>query len=202
MTSPSPIFRNLARGFAHTSLGICFAVGLLLFPKNLVVAVSASLTGLFILAELARFVFPRFREWLSVRLRLFLRAEEGSKVSGATYFLIGGSLTAALFPSEIAVIAILFLAFGDPSAGLVGRWKSGKRMWRKSLEGNLACLVVCLAVSAIAAPLLGKPELFVVFTGAVFATLFQAIDLRLNDNVTIPLGSAAAMLLLTQVLKG
>ncbi|GAI06960.1 unnamed protein product [marine sediment metagenome] len=49
----------------------------------------------------------------------------------------------------------------------------------------------------LVATILENQPLVVTIAGAVLATLFQALPPRLNDNLTIPLGSAAAMIVIS-----
>ena len=69
-------------------------------------------------------------------------------------------------------------------------------MWGKSIEGNIACLAVCLAIGVIIFITTGKPAFTVILAGAVIASIVQALPLRVNDNITICIISAAAMTLI------
>ncbi len=186
---------GIARSLVHASLGLSFAVALLMFPKVPVVAASTALTVCFLLVEFASFVMPGLRRWLSRQFALFLRPQEDKIVTGATYFLIGMTATIVLFPTDIAALAILFLALGDPIAAAIGRWKGRTKLWAKNVEGNLTCLTVCLVLAAIMDVLSHKPGFIVGAVGAFAATLSQALPWRVNDNLTIPIGAAVAMLL-------
>ncbi|HRS95513.1 MAG TPA: phosphatidate cytidylyltransferase, partial [Candidatus Latescibacteria bacterium] len=59
----------------------------------------------------------------------------------------------------------------------------------KSIEGSLACLIACFVAGTAWAEL----PLACVWTGAVVATLAEALPLRVNDNAIIPVSSGAAM---------
>ena len=107
--------------------------------------------------------------------------------------MAGCLLTVLVFPREIAALAIVFLALGDPAAAVVDAWKGNARLWRKSLWGDLACIAVCLLAATLVAIFFREPRLAVAITGGIFAGIFQAVPLRLNDNLTIPIGSALAM---------
>jgi dolichol kinase len=187
--------RAIARSLVHACLGSSFAVALRSFPREGVISVAAGLTALFLLAELVSFVVPGWRRWLCHQLVLFLRPEEDNAVTGATYFLIGITSTIAVFPTGIASLAVLFLAFGDPVAAAIGRWKGRTTMWRKNLEGHLACLTICLLLAAIMAGATHRPGWVAGTAGALAATLAQAPPWHFNDNLTIPIGSATVMLL-------
>ena len=83
---------------------------------------------------------------------------------------------------------------GDSTATVVGVWKGRIRLWARSIEGNVTCLAVCFSVGLPVANVLENLTLQMAIVGAVFATIFQALPLRVNDNLTIPIGSALAML--------
>jgi dolichol kinase len=187
--------RVLARALVHASLGIFIAVAVRLFPRTGVVAAAAVLTALFILVEFVSFVLPPCRRWLCRQFSLLMRPEEEQRVTGATYFLIGATATLLLFPADVAAMAVLFLALGDPVASAVGRWLGPARVRTKNVEGHLACLAVCLLLTAVMAVWSVPPGFAVGAAGAVAATLAQALPWRVNDNVTIPIVSAAVMTL-------
>jgi glycerol-3-phosphate acyltransferase PlsY len=191
----------LARGIVHISLGFAFVIALFLFSKIIVVLAAAVLTVAFLSLEFARFRLPYLRQWINRYLALFIRREEESRLMGASYFLIGSLITVAAFSREIASLAIIFLALGDPVAAAVGRWKGRVRLWDKTVEGNLACLIVCLVAGILTAIILEKPQFVVAIIGAVFASLFQALPLPLNDNLTIPVGGALSMAVANAILR-
>ena len=191
----------LARGVIHVSLGFAFVIALLLFSKLIVVLAIVVLTVAFLSLEFARFRLPNLRQWINRHLALFIRREEDSRLMGASYFLIGSLITVAAFPREIASLAIVFLALGDPVATAVGRWRGRVRLWDKTVEGNLACLVVCLVAGGLTASILEKPQFVVAIVGAVFASLFQALPLPLNDNLTMPVGGALSMAVANAILR-
>jgi len=189
------IRQALSRGAFHAVLGATFATALLLWPRLVVLAVLAVATIGFLIFEAARLRVPSLRQWFSALFAPLLRKEEEDKLTGSSYFLIGCLLTAVTFPKDITCLAILFLSFGDPTATVVGMWKGHRKLWGRSVEGDIACLAVCILVGILVAVILKNPSLIVALVGVIFATLFQALPLRLNDNLTIPLGSAAAMML-------
>ncbi|HRU23063.1 MAG TPA: hypothetical protein P5569_03870 [Candidatus Latescibacteria bacterium] len=118
------------------------------------------------------------------------RSGENSRMTGASYMMVGQALTAALFPVPVAIVAMTFGAVGDSAAAIGGRL-SGKHLWLrgKSIEGSLACLIACFVAGTAWAEL----PLACVWTGAVVATLAEALPLRVNDNAIIPVSSGAAM---------
>jgi acyl phosphate:glycerol-3-phosphate acyltransferase len=195
-------YSPIARAFIHASLGVVIAGVLLLMGKNLVAAVLFPVAACFLGLEWLRFRKLAFNRWLVKQLALFMRIEEETRLTGAFYYLTGTAVTVLVFPREISVTAILFLAFGDPVAALVGGKWGRKWVWGKSLEGNLACLVVCILVGIISVSFQPDLSIWVTITGAFFAAVFEALPLRVNDNITIPIGAAAMMLALKLLISG
>ena len=178
-----------------------YVVALFLFPKLYVAVAGIALILCFTGIELARFRAVTLQRWLGLRLALFLRSEEERRLTGATYFLLGATITVILFPRNIAALAILFLAFGDPVAAAVGVWKGRTKLWGRAWGANLACLATCMVIGAAMSLRTHEPALLEAEMGAVFGTLFQALPWRIDDNLTIPVGSAAIMLLTETILR-
>jgi hypothetical protein len=74
------------------------------------------------------------------------------QLSGMVYYMAGVTLTVAAYPKKVGVLAILFLALGDPFASSVGIkfGKLGPRFSNgKSLFGSLGGLTICALTTAI-----------------------------------------------------
>jgi glycerol-3-phosphate acyltransferase PlsY len=190
----APVRRALPRAAFHAAIGIVAAACLYLLSKSLVLVLLGLGTVVFFAIDLARLNLPGLRRRFAAWFAPFLRREEDSRLTGASYYLIGCLVSVLAFPRDIAILAILFLSLGDPAATLFGMWQGRVRLWGKSLEGNAACLVVCLVISLLVAGISGSPVLLAAVAGAVTAAFFQALPLPLNDNLTIPIGSGLVML--------
>lgn len=193
---PSSLGHALKRGTFHAALGLAIAAALLLCPRLVVLSALAAATAAFLCLEVVRLRLPFVNQLFYAIFAPFLRQEEENRLTGSSYFLIGCLATALIFPTPIAFLAIIFLSLGDPTATIVGVWQGHFRLWNKTVEGTIACLLVCLAAGILTAVLAETLPLSVTLLGAVTATLFQALPLRLDDNITIPLTSATAMLIL------
>jgi len=123
-----------------------------------------------------------------------LRKAEAQTFTGATYVTTGALLTIVIFPKQIAVTVLLFLSVSDALASLVGLRFGRVRFHGKSLAGSTAFFVSGLTIALLTlpeAPLLGA-------AGALVATVVEALPLRignskLDDNLSIPLVTGAAM---------
>jgi len=193
--SLSPVSRALIRAAVHVAVGVVSVVALWLFPRALVLVGLGVVTVVFLSFDVARLRISAVNGWFFKWFALFLRQDEADRLTGASYYLLGCLLTALVFPREIASLAILYASFGDPSATIIGKWKGRPRFWGKSIEGSLACLIVCLVAGVLVAALAGEPPLVVALVGVVSAMLFELLPLRLNDNIAIPFGSALVMVI-------
>ena len=121
-------------------------------------------------------------------------------LTGSTTLLMSSLVCVLIFQKHIAVAALCFLIVGDTMAALVGKTYGRIKVFRKTLEGSLACLLTCIIVVLIIRPYLDAQNPlpanigFVVgFIGAVVATLVELLPIPLDDNFLIPILSGAAM---------
>ena len=96
----------------------------------------------------------------------------------------------------MAIAALLFVSLGDPAAALVGSRVPGPRIARKSPIGTLAFLIVGLATASVLMATDVLEHHWSVGVGAGVAALVELVPLRIDDNLTIPLASGAAITLL------
>jgi len=142
--------------------------------------------------DAARLALPEIGRRFEARLGPYLRDHEAHGVV-AVHALTGAAvLLAVLAPPAIAATALLYLVVGDAAAALVGGRFGRHRLGRKSLEGSLACFACCLAVGAALLPGRGAA----VLGGALVATLVEALPWPIDDNWSVPLLGAAALVLL------
>jgi len=134
-------------------------------------------------------------------MRLFgpvAHPHEHYRVNSATWFATALLLLAAFFSPVAATLGVVVLAFGDPSAALIGR-RFGRTRLRtgRSLEGTLAFVVAGL-VPGFLALLLTQPigialALSLAAVGAVAGALTELFSSRVDDNFTIPVAVACAV---------
>lgn len=184
--------RELRRKSIHL-LGLVVPILYFFTSRDLAIIGVGGLVTLALATELLKGMVPACR---LIFLRIFspvLRSQEQKGgLTGATYFLIGSFLCILLFDKTLAIVCLCFLTLGDLCAALIGKqWGRIKLFSRKSLEGSLACFVVCTA----AALLIGLHPV-VAISGALVATLIELLPTGVDDNVTIPLISGLAMHLL------
>jgi dolichol kinase len=189
--------KNVGRKFYHVAGGL-FLLGLYLFLGRERAFFTYLLLFLGVLAfDLTRLRLPSFNAWALERMGTLIRAGEAHTLSGSPTYILGVALSLFLFELPVAIAAVLFLAFGDVAATIVGESWGRTRFLGKSLEGTAAFIVAGIAAGTV-------PHLFghglplpALFAGAVTAAVVEVLTpRRLNDNLTIPLISGAVMTLL------
>ena len=186
--------KELPRRLWHIFGGLSLAIAGLLVPENIFLPALISATAAFLTLELTRLKFPRVNRRFLALFHLLLREKEASTLTGTAYFSMAAVIVFILCDKSIAVVALTFVAVGDPVAGIVGERWGKARMRGKSLVGSGACLLSCLVAGAILSAItdVGLP---LVVVGALCATLMEFLSLRINDNLTVPLVSGGAMML-------
>ena len=157
------------------------------------VALLATASGLTLLAELARFRFPTLNRILVGWFKPLLKDTEDRQITGATYIAVSALACFLVFDESIAVVALFFLALGDPVAALVGSRMGGFRVFGKSPLGTLAFVAVAIGVAGILSAVNVVSFHWGLVVGAVVAALVELAPSPLDDNLTIPLISGAAM---------
>lgn len=121
---------------------------------------------------------------------------KSSHYEAGTFWLLSCLIVLTLFDALIAYAAILVLALGDSAASFVGKTVGrtpNPLNPRKTIEGTLAFFAVSLFVMM---PIVPTSTAF--FTAIVVA-IVEALPLKINDNLVIPLSAAVAMRLLTMM---
>lgn len=206
--------KELPRRLWHIFGGLSLPVAGLWAPQDIFLPALVSITIAALILDIVRLRSPRVNRRFVISFRALLREREVSTLNGSTYFLIAASIVFIFCDKSIAAIALVFVAVGDPVAGMVGeRWgklrvspEEGnfsnfakfprnlrfRGMKGKSWEGSSACFVACLIVGVILAAIT-HVALWVVVVGAICATVIESLSLLVNDNLSIPLVAAGVM---------
>lgn len=156
--------------------------------RLLVLAASAvSFLALFVLD----FFRLRDREFNSRVMRIFsflIRRTEERRYTGATHLCFAFFFVTWLFSREVAVTAMLFLSLGDTAAEMGGKYFGKNKIFRRSVEGSLAFFIVSFPLAwAI------LDDWRVALLSAAAGTLVELFSFEVDDNLTVPIGSAVAM---------
>jgi len=179
-------YRKLYRGG-----GIVFPLIYYFTTKKFTLILLSTITILVVTGEILRFQLPYFNERIFKYCRLILKEREKGKISGTTYFLIGALLTILFFEKGIAITALTFSVVGDAISAitgvLIGKVKG------KSLEGSVACFILCLITGIILSYANLGINIKLSFWGALAATVGEALPLGINDNLTMPIFTGLIM---------
>jgi glycerol-3-phosphate acyltransferase PlsY len=169
----------------------------------------AAATVIFLLVDFLRLRTTSVKSVFIVLFGSMLRRKELSSLTGASYLMLASLVCMLIFGigpegrvSGVFIAAISFLALGDTAAAIVGLSLGRVKIFRKSLEGTLAGLLVCVGVAWVVAILPGLDfPLGIGILGAVSASVVEALPIEVNDNVVIPLLSGTIMMVALQVAR-
>ena len=187
---------HIERRLFHILSGSVFPVAALLVEEGLFLFLLLAATVAVIAGDAARLLVPSLNRLAHRLFSRLLREREAHRVTGASYILLGTLGAFAIFPRDVAVLAVLFTSVGDPIAGLVGVRAPGWRAFGKSPVGTAAMAVAGLVVAGL---LHAAGEITIgwpVVVGAVVAAVVELLPLRVDDNLRVPLVSGAAMVAL------
>lgn len=121
----------------------------------------------------------------------------GSRWGGHTHFLLGTLVVALLTPEGVLVAAILMLTLGDSAAALIGA-KFGRHKIKKgkTIEGSLACFLVCVTTSIFISRFYNV-SIEALLAGSLVATITESFSTHLDDNLTIPIATGFTIQLIT-----
>lgn len=193
---------EIARKLFHL-LALIYVAGAMLLTRPVFLRIVALFLVVDILVEFARLRIPAVRARLEKYAAGLIRPEESQKFT-AVFWMLLGVLSAAILigPLRLLITIYLFLIFGDGVASLIGKSLQGPH-WPgspKRISGSLACFIVCLCLGSI----LLRPDYswFGIVIGALAATILEFGILPLNDNLTIPAGTALVFLMIYRVPLG
>jgi dolichol kinase len=196
---------HLARKLWHLSMGLLivtiYSSGVQRWPG---VVILSSFLGLSLLLEIARLKNPEINSKIMRFWGPIMRQSEATSLSGVPFYLASSALAVAIFPQPIAVLAILFLAVGDPMASVFGilygnksiRFRNGK-----SLIGTLAGVVSCALISHIylnhlrstGADLSVNQIWLMTWIGGLAGGAAEMVPLETDDNFAIPVISGMVL---------
>jgi ceramide glucosyltransferase len=145
------------------------------------ILLSLVAVAFFLVFDLVRLNWERGNEIVYRYLPWLLKEQERRTLNTAIYFALSCLICATFFERRVAALSVALLCVGDPAAAIVGTRYGSIRILNKSLQGSLACFVVCYGVSLI----VFDPT--IAFWAALTATFFELISSRLNDNLSIPI---------------
>jgi glycerol-3-phosphate acyltransferase PlsY len=159
----------------------------------------AALGVLAVIIDFLRIEVKPIGRFFSHILGKILWDREKHTFTGATTYALAAVLSVYFFDKWVAIAVLLFLAFGDTAAYIIGvKWGITYFDSEKTIEGSVACLIICLGISL----LLPEPDIFILLVGAVIASAVELFPLGVDDNIALPLISGVAMEVLIKRLGG
>ena len=160
--------------------------------KQLALYLLVPVTAGFIIVDMARYYIPSVAQWFYRWFGWLLRRHETDvnkkRLNGASNVLVSALLCVIFFPKIIAINAFTILIISDTTSALIGRRFGRHRFLAKSLEGSAAFFVSALLVVLIAPKIEQLPmEYLLGFIAAAIGTVVEALPIKIDDNLTIPL---------------
>ena len=184
---------HLARKGWHMLMGLVIAFVFLSGMKvGTAVVTLGTILGFDLLMETARLRIPAVNDAIMRFWGPFMRASEMERMSAIPHYLAATILAIAIFPKPVAVLSILYLACGDPTASLFGilyGHKSVRLANGKSLIGTLAGVLTCALVTFIflkTVPVSDTALLTLTVVGGIAGGTAELVPLDIDDNFTIP----------------
>lgn len=190
---------HLVRKCFHMSGAMTFLVPYLFlgFSREMMAAILGA-----ILAGVMSLEYSRSRsEWvnsLAVKvLGPIMRDTEVNQISGIPFYMASCLFAFLIFPHHIAVLSILYLAFGDPSSSFFGVLYGRNKLFpNKSLQGTLGGFAVCFIVTFgyMYWQDMEANKIFVLsLLGGFAGSVAELLPLNVDDNFAIPVVSGALM---------
>lgn len=209
---------EINRKLLHILSGCCIPAGILYLPKipgaadYLPMLILGVLLVLSITVEVIRFKVPAIQKLFYSMVGSMLRTEENKKLTGSTWIFASSFICTILFyrHPHISFMVLNLFILGDAVAAIVGLSMGRIKIGKKSLEGSLACFLLCLILFFAVyphVPLLldqwnGSIPIPLIFISSLCITLFELMPWRItknlviNDNLTVPVVTGIIMLLL------
>jgi dolichol kinase len=161
--------------------------------KNLTLSLLLPITAAFVIVDATRYFIPSVSAWFYRWFGWLLRKHETDSVrkrlNGASNVLISASLSIFILPKIIAINAFAIFIISDTTSALIGRRFGRHRFLAKSREGSLAFFVSAVLVVLIAPKIDRLPmEYFIGIIAAAIGAIIEALPIKLDDNLSIPLG--------------
>lgn len=163
--------------------------------SKLIITVSCFI---FIPFDLLRTQWPQFNHSVWAIFHAVMRENEKDGIAGTTYLFLGTGIIIWIFPREVVLLSMLFLAFADPIASYFGiRFGKDKIFGQKSLQGSIAALAVCALLTGAYlyynGLFLERLVLVSLICGLIGAIAELVPIWKLDDNLSLPVLSAIAI---------
>lgn len=181
------------RQLYHSLSGLALVFILSFLDKPADVYLTLTLLFFAITIETTRLYLPGINRMFISCFGILMRSEERDNPTGTLYYLLGALIALLLFPKEIVLFSMTVLAVGDPSAYIVGYNFGRLRIGKKSMEGSLAFWAASVIAGFLLHRLWINLSVTDIVTGGLTGAVIELIPVRINDNLTIPVITSAAL---------
>jgi diacylglycerol kinase (CTP) len=189
---------HLSRRFWHFGgVMLMFIIYWFSTPKQALV-LAAIAAGILIFFDVLRLRVRRFNVFFVWLFRRIIRDSELNHISGITFMMTGMTIVVALYPKNVVLLVMLFVALADPIASEIGiRFGKDKLIGNKSLQGSFAAFLTCFVLSLAYFTHFGLvPErrfIVCLLAGLIGAVSELAPIGDLDDNLVFPVLSATLL---------
>jgi len=186
------------------------------WPRLLVPCILFLLFAASIIIEALRFKVPVIQKTVLAFFGSMMRKEEHAIVSGWTWVIGAAFLCSILFSSRpyVSFIALTLFIIGDALAALVGIGIGRIKIGKKTLEGSIACLLVCALLFYTVFPFVpgllnawgvSRFPAIIIWITSLVITLFELIPIKIapkitiNDNLAVPVIAGYSMIALVKL---
>jgi len=160
------------------------------FGRSVVVPLLAAALAIALALDWLRLRSPAANVRFFRALRLLASPRERDRVASSTWYLVGVLATILLAPTSYAVSAILVLALADPAASVVGR------LWGRHPLGSGTVLGTVTFATVATLVLAARHPLPLAIGVALLVSVAEALDIRVDDNLRVPLATGLALMVL------
>ena len=187
-------YSELKRKIVHMGT-ILYPICYNILPRSTAILIAGIFVLLDIIIETIRLTFKPVNKFiLKYAAAGMYRKHEENNISTLIWTLSGGFLTMFMFQdSKVITTALLFMVFGDSAAGLIGTHHGKTKILNKSVEGSLACFIVCFICAIFFFPWQ------IALIAAVVATIIEFLPLPFSDNFWLPVLSGFTLQFLTKL---
>ena len=168
-------------------------IGFLAISESLFLATVLILLAVSLAFDISRFLFPAFNQYY-LGLRMVAKYKEAKRFSGYTLFLLSSFLLFQFFSKEIAAMSLVFFIVGDVFAPF-GQVFMAKEILRGKTWGGAFLIFILAFISGLFLKSLVSFSLSLnaVALAAFLTAFFDQFSFLLDDNILVPLGTAAVL---------
>lgn len=191
---------HLARKIWHCGMGVSMAVLYGLVMSKPVAVTTLLLAFIFFTTfEYIRLKVPRLNKVAIKVMGPVMREHEVEKISGTPFYVGSVLLSVIIFPKLIAILSILYLAFGDPISSIFGilwgdygpRFSNGKSLIGTAAGMGICCVITFVTMVMNSIP--PGPAGLIALAGGLAGGGAEMIPLEIDDNFSIPIVSGLAL---------